>query len=319
LTGPQEESRGRIVTKDEVIGDLVARLTTELGRLDPRLLADHPLEQYMSALHALPSVAACTELGGDIPRWCDAIRQRIGDWGMECFHKLLLLRLILESTARLDSTPLPPSIRALYRENFARLVRNIGLGADPPGFYLHPSFAKELALSTMRLIPCGVLKAHRHGISRRVLLTLRPASLLRVVRVLTWEVGGFRPLYETHLDSRDAQAMLDFRREGLRSSYRRLAELLQVNPDVKGVFGFSWLNDPQLDGVSPNLSFVREVSAEVGGVCFHVGVCDAAGVRDATYMSPVRKKLADEGKYVPKNVLIVVPRARLLAWAARKA
>ena len=42
-------------------------------------------------------------------------------------------------------------IESLYDDNFARIVRNIELDCEPPGFYTYPKFYQEMSLCTVRL------------------------------------------------------------------------------------------------------------------------------------------------------------------------
>jgi len=202
----------------------------------------------------------------------------------------------------------------MYDDNFGRIVRSIEGGNVPPGFYLHPKFSKELAICTRRFIPAGVQKVHLHGIPKRYLLRKRPGELRNAIRLFA-ELGGLKPLYEMHLHMRDRKAMALFNPEGWTRFYCTVAELLEMHPRVKGAFGSGWLFDPQLEHVSPELAYLRHLVADNGGTVFRLGPCDARATEDATRMSPVRKRLHADGKYMPRDYLVVWPRKPLIAWA----
>ena len=48
--------------------------------------------------------------------------------------------------------------------------------------------------------------------------------------------------------------MLEFNPAGYVRFFQRVAELLRRNPRVKGIVGTSWLVDPVLEQISPELS-----------------------------------------------------------------
>jgi hypothetical protein len=299
----------------ELLNDHAARMRCELNSADQGLLTQFAPEDYIARLEALPRVANLNDFGNKIPRICSAIQQRVGERGLECYHQLVMLMLLAGSNQALSRVELPSSIRSLYQENLERIGHMIVSGTAFPGFYLYPTFAKELAICALRLIPCGVLKVHLHDLPRRSLLAT-PTRILSALRLRS-RLGWFKPLFEAHLDSHDFAAMSDFHAEGFRDACRTIASLLQCRPDVAGFFGVSWLHDPELARVSPKLAFVREVLLETGGVVLDGRPCTPSGIIDATCKSPKRKKLYDEGKYLPRSYLIVVPRAPLIAWATR--
>lgn len=104
---------------------------------------------------------------------------------------------------------------------------------------------------------------------------------LRMLFVL----GGHKPLYEMHTDSRDSKAILRFTPDGWAEFYRRVSVLLEVNPSVRGVFGGSWFFDPKLEQVSPRLAYLRRLVIDNGGYSLRIGPCDSDGIEDATLLS----------------------------------
>ena len=118
---------------------------------------------------------------------------------------------------------------------------------------------------------------------------------------------------ELHVDVRDLD---DFNREGFLRCYHRLAALMQARPDLAGVFGASWLYDPQLAHVSPGLAYVRRTAEDGGGRLLRLKV-DPAQTAYAIARSPTRRKLVQSGAYRPVCYGMYWRREALLDWSAQ--
>lgn len=114
-----------------------------------------------------------------------------------------------------------------------------------------------------------------------------------------------------HTDSNDPHLMADFNQEGWIRFYKRVSDMLEIYPHVKGVFGSSWFFDPILEDISPRLVYLRIIVTDNGGKLFHIGSNDQS-IKDATQKSQIRRKLCQEGKYIPTSIW---PRKNLIAWA----
>ena len=122
---------------------------------------------------------------------------------------------------------------------------------------------------------------------------------------------GTRPWAELHIDLRWLE---DFNPEGLDRCHRRLAALMRARPDLAGVYGASWLYDPQLARVSPGLAFFRR-SAEDGGARLVRLSADPGQTAYAVARSPIRRRLVESGAYRPVCYGMYWTRADLIAWA----
>ena len=183
------------------------------------------------------------------------------------------------------------------------------------GYYLHKNeeFSKDFAVCRMKLWPCGVELVDEYSVvpPRRVLLKGSLKQFLTGLPFFAVKVGGFSPLFETHVPPRIGK---DFTPEGYARHYLAIAELLEKNPNIKGMVSGSWWHDPALEHVSPNLRFLTKVPEDGGARIFRVGT-DPAAVRSATRFSLERAKLYKEGKYTPRVYVLVWARADLLRWA----
>ena len=301
----------------EVIGSVQQRLVEELLALDRHVFSTCPLDRYISALDAYPPAVRLGYVGSAVRRCCDLLRASIGDSGLELYHRCLLLALIERALTVLPARRLPGDIPALYEASFRRLIGRVEKGGLSQGAFLHPSFSKELGLCTLRFIPAGPALLHQYRLPRQLFLTSSPQRWLAWAAFVV-KMGGLGPCYEFHLPSNDARALAaEFTPEGWKRFYQRLAALLGCHPRMKGVFAGSWFFDPALAAISPELAYLRTRATEHGGRVFYAGPCTADGIGGATLLSPKRKLLYEEGKYVPRGYVLVWPRRELLAGAQR--
>ncbi len=314
---PLEAPRQSLIPS-ESIPEAVDKLVMNLCKLDEHLLTAYPVELYIRYLDAYPEVACYTYVTPEVRGLCSTIRGMVAEQGLERYHQLVMLNLILRSELRLKLANLPQDVKSLFAENFKRIFRNIAREFDPPGFYLYPNISKELAICRLQLIPAGVQKVCLHGFSRRALLGCDPPDLLRAMKLLEFVLGGNRGLYEMHTDSRDARAMTLFTPDGWNQFYKLVVDLLRRNPRVKGVFGSSWFFDPALERVSPELVYLRTLVTCHGGWLFRLGACDRVSTEDAILYSPKRRELFEQGKYTPMKYLVVWPRDELISWSERR-
>ena len=124
---------------------------------------------------------------------------------------------------------------------------------------------------------------------------------------------GTRPWAELHVDLRTLE---DFNAEGFLRCYHRLAALMGAREDLAGVYGASWLYDPELAHVSPGLAFVRRTAEDGGGRLIRLK-SDPVQTAYAIARSPVRRKLVESGAYRPVCYGMYWTRADLITWSAR--
>jgi nifR3 family TIM-barrel protein len=89
--------------------------------------------------------------------------------------------------------------------------------------------------------------------------------------------------------------------------------LLLAHLEVRGVVGTSWFFDPQLDAISPRLSYLRKPLER--GAFLVPGRSGAFDIASATVNSDARRQLFEQGHYMPVPQTLVWPRKELLLWA----
>lgn len=299
---------------------LLRELTALLKHRSPHLLETWPLDHYIACLNKYPEVAGLRFVSSDVQKICKSVGDIVGDAGLELYHRALLLSLMLEALSRLPSGDLPEDIKSRFVDDFGRIAQDIEVTIDQPNSYVYScsSFCKDLAICSLRLIPVGYVKVHANRLPRLMFLTGGLGGTIRAARFALIQQRGLGPFYEAHMHSKDRRAMRDFSPRGWIQTYLRIAELLRRNPHIKGMFGMSWLNDPAVFEISPHLAYLTTVMTDNGGRLFCLGSCDERGVRDATINSGTRRRLYEEGKYVPMNYMVVWARDKLIAWADSK-
>jgi hypothetical protein len=294
--------------------DIRDRLARELSAAAPGVLDEYPVARYIQHLDRYPPIACYTYVSPQVRDLCHQVLQRVGPATLEAYHRLVLCTLVNRTQEQLLTTRLPSHVQGLYRDDFERILHDAREYARPKGVYLYPRFCKELAICTLRLVPTGVAKMHLHGLAKPRLahIALRqPASTIS----LLLRLGKTRPLYEMHIDSRDRQAMRRFNPDGWKDTYRTAASMLELHPEVGGLFGSAWFFDPQMAVISPQLRYLAEFPLMHGAYRFRLGPCDEHATRDATRWAPERLQAYQQKKYAPTEYLMVWTAKKLLAWA----
>ncbi len=123
--------------------------------------------------------------------------------------------------------------------------------------------------------------------------------------------GLWRTCYDVHTDSRNTK---NFNPDGWLKTYRCIADLFKLRPNIPAFFGTSWFYDPALIEISPRLAYLQEVPKS-GGAFFIWNGPGEIHTNRATLTSKTRRKLYEDGKYLPTCYTMVWPRQPLIEWA----
>jgi len=329
--------------------NLIGKISSELGAAHTALLREFPIPKYIDCLDNYPPLTSHTFVSRDIKNLCAEIVANRGERTLESYHRLVLLNLILRARERLKIKRLTDEIREIYEINFERIVGQIESDGEPPGFYQYSEdgFRKDLALCGLVLIPVGGRKLDLAHFPLKILYTggrrgfgqcLRmirsdfgslgrkisirdfysePIRILRDFNALVhlpFELAGFLPMYDVHIDPHDPHMMSRRGYDSVVRTFIRVAELLKINKHIGGIFGTSWINDPEVEKISPRHNYKAEIWLENGARLFYVGPTDYA-TKMAIMKSPTRRKLYQEGKYIPRDYMKIWPRKQLIEWA----
>jgi len=289
-----------------------------LNKSSPNLLTEFPIDNYISILRSYPSLTHYNYIDQGISKIISNIDKVHGSINLERYNQLLLVTLIQEISYQKDFQKLPEEVKSLIESNLNKIIKKLEGRQDGNGYYLNGNdkFQKDLSISLLRMIPLGAQKVTLGKLSRGFLVKGGLNQFISGIGTIIFEIGGFGPIYHMHMDSRDRELVMEFNQNGWIRFYKRLAELLKINSEIKGVTGSSWFFDPVLEKISPELNYLRETAFQCGGKIFYMGPSKGA-VKDATFMSPKRLKLYKEGSYKPSNYIVVISRNKLITWASK--
>jgi hypothetical protein len=290
-------------------------ITERLNKFNENILKLYPYEKYVECLNNRPVFSSYNYIGSDVKQIASNILRDYDVKILELYHKLILTRLISNADGKLELQGLPDRINQLYHLNFDRILQKIESKAEWYYQIDQDKFLKDIALCRLQLIPTGVRKVELNKLPiKRFLFKKGLGQFISSVVFILFELKGFKPTYRGHLDSHDPNSMAEFNLKGWTRHYKLLAELLKVQKKVKAVVGNGWFVDPKLAQISPELSYIREIGVKNGAQLFYMG-SNKRAVKRATFLSPIRKKLYKEGKYIPTNYLLVWGRNKIISWA----
>ena len=293
---------------------LRARIEAELSARDAALLRDHPLTTTLGHFDALPRYAGYAQVPVEVARTCQAIAERAGPEALEDYNKLALVFLMQEFEDRARQRKITPRLRNSFEAFFQSTIEAIN--RPKRNYYRHKqdAYLKDLAVCRMKLWPCGVeLVDECSGFPRSLLLRGGPGQMIKGSAFFLLRANGFSPFFESHFDPRFIK---DFTAEGYDRLYLAVAELLAVNPQIKGMIGSSWWHDPALETISPELWFLTKTPLLGGARLFRVGENPVA-TQDATRFSVARDRLHREGRYNPEVFMLVWLRDDLIGWTEK--
>jgi len=296
---------------EKALASAQCRALGQLNQCDRSILGDSALAltTYLSLIHGSSRSASYRDIPNEVRRICGVLLERGGRPLLDTYHRAVLLTFI----ERRDqfSSRLPSSIRVVQNREFNRIVRETEVNGE--GYYdlSRDSFLKDLALSAQRLIPAGAQLFERwSAVPRSILFCGGLKQSVQSFRLFILRHRSFGSLLQLHTSEKNLE---EFTPEGRNRVYGRVSDYLELNPDVRGMFGMSWLFDPVLESISPRLCYLRQIPIGGGAAVFRMGPADAA-TRDATAKSETRRRLHETGRYVPTNYILIWPRRALIAW-----
>lgn len=284
-------------------------ITSRFEKKYPGLLTDFPITQYIDWL----------DTSSQLKSYCDFPQQvleqfeRLKSHGVNAlaeYHRICLATLIALCNQRIKNHPIPESIESRLAVAYSKIHLKILTALDVSFLPDKDLFCKDLALCRLKLLPCEAeLVDVCSGIPRS--LAFKSVSQALRFSLVLYRARGARIWYESHWDRR---LLKKFNSDYYEQHYLLVAQLLELNPEIRGLFGASWWYDPQLEDISPELSFLRSLPMANGASLFVMGE-DEDATRDATLYSAQRLEMYKTGEYQPQMYFLVWPREALLEWA----
>ncbi|SNY51624.1 hypothetical protein SAMN06297280_1918 [Arsukibacterium tuosuense] len=227
--------------------------------------------------------------------------------------RLLMLKLIADFSLQ----PLPLNMTSEISNNYQRSLQRIfQLWANASETQLPATddrFLKDIGLLTGALLPCAERVVEPcSAIQRSLLYSNGIVQAAGFIRALI-DARGNKPVCRLHIHLSEINQLTA---AGWHQTCLQLAELLLLNPQLKGVVGACWFYDPALPDISPHLAFISELLREMQASWFYSH--KEGGKSGAFSRSATRKQAFITGQYQPKNYVIFIPRSRLLAWYKRQ-
>ena len=207
---------------------------------------------------------------------------------------------------------LPDSIMAQYPDFFTRLFTFLAEKAT--GGYDDDYYAKDVRYALGLTVPGGAVHIDlKYPIGPKLIWRdmIKMGSLGSAACYAASAGWGY--WYNNHLDLR---WMKEFNPKGWTACFVRIAEMLELNPSIRGLAGVSWFYDPAVAAISPHLAYLQELPRKHGAFLVQTGTLPH-DVENATVRSFARRKLYEEGRYQPTCYLLAWPRRHLIEWARR--
>lgn len=230
----------------------------------------------------------------------------------QVFGRWLLIHAALSALPQIPDWKVSDSVKRLWVEDVLSYAKPAG---DPSIFSVDKVLFQEMArIVTLRRWPAGQFHGEIAALPRSYALHTRFRLWPKLSKTVVFELHGFGPLVETHVNVRRKNRMFLTESEGLRSYYR-LARSIELRPEVKGLLAGSWLYCPSTGQMTPHLAWLRGFFLSQGAFLASIGPAPA----ESGFLvgSEPRRKAYEAGLYRPTITYVVWPRRKMLEWAAQ--
>jgi hypothetical protein len=308
--------------QDGTVNLKLSKLTNDLNSLDKQLLINFPMDNYCRGIRKIPLTRSYGSIPQGLKKKVESIKSKYGQEAIETYHKLVLCYFIKDSLSTLRDGFFSPDITSFYSRHFEWIFEDFDKKSINNDRYTYNDdfFLKDLSICSLKMFPAGAVTVELSLVNWRFLLRSikygglnqgDPSQFVEASRFYLTRTRGDMPFYETHTDGR---WLREFNQEGWRKSYIRIAEMLKTNSHIQGILGVSWFFDPHLEAISPNLLYLRNLPEQGGARILKFGTTNS-DIKNATAVSQKRRKLYEEGTYVPTSYAMIWLREDLIEWA----
>ena len=295
-----------------ILDKTIEEIENNINKINSNLLGNYPIEGYIDQVKKYPEYCSYTFISSDLKTTFEKIKITTNIEALQFYHKLAILNFIKISLDELKKLRFTESILRLYKEWFETVIYDC---KNQPNDYYDCNkdfFQKDLSICSLKLIPVGGAWAlEKAKIGRRFLFTAGLKQFIKSSKFLLLKMKGFKPFYALHLIDRFIEKFNSSERV---KCFIRIADLLEIHNEIRGIYGKSWFYDPEVARISPNLSYVRKSMLENGAEDFKIGSTQF-DINNATSKSNIRKNLYCQGKYFPTAYYVIWPRKELITWA----
>jgi len=304
-----------MVTTEQVEQQKI-RLQKELSSINKDIISRFPLSGYLNIIKSNSGLGKLSQLkqAQKLRRAHEQIKSQYGTHTLTIYFKLALCHCISDFLERLKHMKLTDEIVHLYHEWFEWVLEDFS--KQPDDYYNHrsESFALDVKICSLRNIPVGGARiVEIRGVGLRPFYSGGVKQFFSYLYFILFKARGFSPYISEHIVPRNLR---HFNEHEMNLSYRRIVELMKLNPRIKGFYCRSWFLDPKLEDISPNLGYLRKVPLQNGAKLFAAGSAKK-DIRPALAMSAKRRRLYKEGKYLPTGYAYVWPRKEFLIFGTK--
>jgi len=304
-----------MVTKEQVEQHKI-QLQKELASIGRNIISRFPLSDYINTIKTNTGIRKLLYFhrARKLSRTYEQIKSQNGTHALSLYLKLVLCWFISDSLERLKHEKLPDEIVHLYHQWFQWVLDDFSKQPDDYYNQRSESFALDMMICSLRNIPVGGSR-----IVETRIVGLRPfysggvKQFFGYLYFVLFKARGFSPYFSEHIAARNLR---HFNEHEMNLSYQRIAELMKLNPRVKGFYCRSWFLDPKLEDISPNLEYLRKVPLQNGAKLFAAGSAKK-DLRHALAVSAKRRRLYEQGKYLPTGYSYVWPRKEFLNFGTK--
>jgi hypothetical protein len=295
----------------EEIQSCINQLQEDIYDVSPQIPRKFPISTYIR------DIKSCAEInmhGYFRSRWkkiFSKIQQRYGLHALALYHKLAMASFMKDSLEQLTSKSSPKGVIHNIHSWYKRVIKDFYRQPDSYYDISKLDFNIDLGVCCLKSLPIGgAWFVKIRMIHPRVFLTFDIRQLKKILQCVFFKTGGFYPYFVIHTVPR---YMLRFTCQRMNLAYKEIGELMKYNPKIRGIFRRSWFLDPDLEQVTPKLTFLREIPQNNGAILFEGGTSHHE-ITESLAFSPVRRKLYREGKYIPTAYAYIWPRKVFLEW-----
>lgn len=222
----------------------------------------------------------------------------------------LLLRRIMTALDELESVPVDESVQHLFCKEFSFIADPFAEGLRQFSLNAWP-FVAMTQLVLFERFPAGQHQWEISGFPRSWFAKVPLKLLPKTLRFLFLDAGGLRPFFSTHL-SPTMHATPVLRDREFFQAFYRMALALERQPQIRAIFGASWLHSPETHRVNPHLAFMNQPFLQAGGIVTNIGPAQP----DDGFMNnnKARAELYRSGQYKPTFGVAMCSRQQALEW-----
>jgi len=292
------------------------QLQKELAVINKDIISRFPLSDYLNIIKPRKGFGRLLyfQRTRKLKRAYDQIKSQYGTHALSLYLKSALCCFISDSLERLKHKKLPDEIKNLYHEWFEWVLEDFS--KRPDDYYSHrcQSFVLDVLVCSLRTIPIGgAWIIEIRGVGLRPFFSGDVGQFFSYLFFIIFKARGFSPYVTTHTAAR---TLRHFNEHQMNSAYLRIAELMKMNPRIKGLYRRSWFLDPKLEDISPKLGYLRKVPLQNGAKLFAAG-STKQDIKYALAVSRTRRRLHKEGKYLPTGHAFIWPRKEFLLFVEK--